>query len=152
METGEEPSAEDAQAPGLEAADVLCGQVLPLLQYLDQKREKYADARTNESYVDIVRSRTRTKVAVAVQVAAKERKSQPTEVRYHALQKRLAEEVEKRRQSEQVYESLREDVERVKCASVELLKRLEACRTAYDAKSLKVDELSVVALKKEQEY
>lgn len=48
-------------------------QVLPLLQYLDRKREKYAEDRTNQSYVEIVRNRTRIKVAVAVaaEVAAK---------------------------------------------------------------------------------
>ncbi|OAE27172.1 hypothetical protein AXG93_4009s1020 [Marchantia polymorpha subsp. ruderalis] len=86
LETGEEPSAEEAQSLVLGTADVLCVQP------------------------------DETNVAVAAEVAAKERKSQPTEARYQALQKRLAEEVEKRRQSEQV------------------------------------DELSVAALKKEQEY
>ncbi|OAE23090.1 hypothetical protein AXG93_2590s1000 [Marchantia polymorpha subsp. ruderalis] len=68
------------------------------------------------------------------------------------VQKRLAEDVEKRRHSEEVCEGLREDVERAKCASLDLLSRLEACWTAYDAESLKVDELSVAAKKKEQEY
>lgn len=43
-------------------------------------------------------------------------------------------------------------MERGKCASVDLLKRLEACRTAYDAESLKVDEFSAAAKEKEQEY
>ncbi|OAE31834.1 hypothetical protein AXG93_685s1020 [Marchantia polymorpha subsp. ruderalis] len=81
----------------------------------------------------------------------RERKSLPTETRYQALQKRLAEEVEKQRQSEKVCEDLREDVERAKCASVDLLSRLEACRTTYDAESLKVDDLSASAEKKEQD-
>ncbi|OAE26302.1 hypothetical protein AXG93_3040s1200 [Marchantia polymorpha subsp. ruderalis] len=53
-------------------------------KYLDWKREKYADGRTNESYVEIVRNRTRTKVVVAAKVVAKERKSQPTEARLEA--------------------------------------------------------------------
>lgn len=43
-------------------------------------------------------------------------------------------------------------MERVKCASVDLLSWLEACRTAYDAESLKVDELSAAANRQEQEY
>ncbi|OAE22112.1 hypothetical protein AXG93_1175s1220 [Marchantia polymorpha subsp. ruderalis] len=90
----------------------------------------------------IVRRRTRTKVAAATEVAAKERKSQPTEARYQALHKRLDEEVEKRRHSEQVCEGLREDVKRAKCASVDVLNRLKVCQTTYDAESLKVDELS----------
>ncbi|OAE35032.1 hypothetical protein AXG93_3104s1120 [Marchantia polymorpha subsp. ruderalis] len=106
---------------------------------------------SNESYVEIVRNRTRMKIAVATEVAAKERKSQPTEARHQTLQKRLAEEVEKRRHSEQICECLQEDVESVKCASVDLLNRLESCRTAYDAESLKVDEL-LAAAEKEQEY
>ncbi|OAE24821.1 hypothetical protein AXG93_1988s1260 [Marchantia polymorpha subsp. ruderalis] len=115
LETGEEPSADETQSPVLGAADLLSVQVLPLLQYLDRKREKYAEGRTNESYVEIVRNQTRMKVAVAAEVAAKERRSQPTEAKYQALQKRLT-------------------------------------KTAYDAESLKVDELSVAAKEKEQEY
>lgn len=78
----------------LGAVDVLCVHVLPALQFLNRKR-RYADASTNGSYVEIVRNRMRTKIAMASEVAAKERKSQPTKARYHALQKRLAEEVEK---------------------------------------------------------
>lgn len=102
--------------------------------------------------MEIIRNRTRTKVAADAEVAAKERKSQLTKARYQALQKRLAEEVEKQRHSEEVCEDLREDVERSKCATVDLLKRLKACRTAYDAESLRVDKLSAIAETKEQEY
>ncbi|OAE30685.1 hypothetical protein AXG93_3991s1000 [Marchantia polymorpha subsp. ruderalis] len=76
-------------------------EVLPLLQYLDRKREKYAKGRAYESYVEIVHNRTQIKMAVAVEVAAKERRSQPTEAKYQALQKRLIEEVEKRRKAKQ---------------------------------------------------
>ncbi|OAE31002.1 hypothetical protein AXG93_1502s1020 [Marchantia polymorpha subsp. ruderalis] len=151
LEKGEDPSAEESQSQAPSAANMLCVQVLPLLQYLDRKREKYAEASTTESYVEIIRNRKRIKVAAAAEVAAKERKSHPTEARYQTLQKRLAEEVEKQRYSEKVYEGLREDVERTKCATVDLLKRLEACRTAYDAESLRVDELTATA-EKEQEY
>ncbi|OAE18801.1 hypothetical protein AXG93_4095s1000 [Marchantia polymorpha subsp. ruderalis] len=75
---------------------------------------------------------------MAVEVAAKERRSQPTKAKYQALQRKLSEEVEKRRKGEQASDSLRDDVERAKCASVDLLKRFEACRTAYDAQSLKI--------------
>ncbi|OAE26166.1 hypothetical protein AXG93_3841s1030 [Marchantia polymorpha subsp. ruderalis] len=68
------------------------------------------------------------------------------------LQKRLAEEVEKPRYSEKAYEGLREEVERAKCVTVNLLSRLEACRPAYNAESLRVDELTAAEEKKEQEY
>ncbi|OAE31229.1 hypothetical protein AXG93_1293s1060 [Marchantia polymorpha subsp. ruderalis] len=60
-------------------------------------------------------------------------------------QRKLSKEVEKRRKTKQVGDSLCEDVKRAKCASVNLRKRLESCRTAYDAESLKVDELQAAA-------
>lgn len=101
--------------------------------------------------MEIVRNKTRIKVAAAAEVAVKERRSQSTEARYQVLQKKLTEEVEKLRYSV-LCEGLREDVERAKCVTVDLLKRLEACRTAYDAKSMRVDELTAIAEKKEQEY
>ncbi|OAE22084.1 hypothetical protein AXG93_3084s1000 [Marchantia polymorpha subsp. ruderalis] len=110
LETGEESSAEEAQSQALGAANVLCVQVLSLLQLLERKWEKYADASTNGSCVEIVCNRTRIKVADAAEVAAKERKSHSIEARHQALQKRLAEEVDKRRHSEEVCEGLREDV------------------------------------------
>ncbi|OAE21092.1 hypothetical protein AXG93_3661s1170 [Marchantia polymorpha subsp. ruderalis] len=72
LETGEEPSGDETQSPVLGAADVLSVQVLPLLKYLDQKREKCAEGSPNESYVKIVRNRTQIKVELAAEVAAKE--------------------------------------------------------------------------------
>ncbi|OAE18943.1 hypothetical protein AXG93_1976s1500 [Marchantia polymorpha subsp. ruderalis] len=122
---------DEAQSPDLSAVDVLCMQVLPLLQYLDRKREKYAKGSTIKSYVEVVCSRTRAKVAVTAEVAAKKRRSQLTESKYQALHRRLAEEVEKQRTLE---------------------KSLEASRTAYDAEALRVDELVATVEKKEWEY
>lgn len=131
---------------------MLSVQVLPLLQYLDQKREKYVEGNPSESFVEIVRNQTQIKRELAVEVAAKERRSEPTEAKYQALQRKLSEEVEKRRKVEQASDNLCEDVERAKCASVDLMKRLEACRTAYDTESLKVDELQAAAEEKKLEY
>lgn len=37
LETREDPSAEEIKLEGINAADVLFGQVVPLLQYLDSK-------------------------------------------------------------------------------------------------------------------
>ncbi|OAE20095.1 hypothetical protein AXG93_2611s1020 [Marchantia polymorpha subsp. ruderalis] len=64
----------------------------------------------------------------------------------------MTEEVERRRKAEQASDSLHEDMERAKCASVDLLKRLEACQTAYDAASLKEDELQAAAEEAKREY
>lgn len=127
-------------------------QVLLLLQYLNWKREKYARATITGSYVEIICNSTRTKVAAASAIAVKERYSQSTEAKYQVLQKRLAGKVEKRTYSEKACEGLREDVERAKCVTVERLSRLEACQTAYNVESLRVDELTAAAEKKEQEF
>ncbi|OAE23326.1 hypothetical protein AXG93_1164s1000 [Marchantia polymorpha subsp. ruderalis] len=151
LETGEEPSAEEAQSQALSVANILCVHVLSLLQYLNRKREKCANATTTRFCVEIVCNRTRTKVAAVVAVAVKERKSKSTDARYQVLQKRLSKEVDKRRYSEKASEGLREDVESAKCVIVELMSRLEACRFAYNAESLRVDELTAATEKKEQE-
>lgn len=84
---------------------------------LDRKRKKYVEGNPNESYVEIVRNRTQIKRELAVEVAAKKRRSQPTEAKYQALQRKLTEEVKKRRKVEQGNDSLRRDVERAKCAA-----------------------------------
>ncbi|OAE21683.1 hypothetical protein AXG93_4170s1240 [Marchantia polymorpha subsp. ruderalis] len=101
-------------------------EVFSLLQYLDRKREKYAKATTNGSYLELVHNRTRTKVIAASVDAVKERQNQSTEAEYQVLRKRLAKEVEKQ--------------------------RLEACWTAYNVESLRLDELTAASQKKEQEY
>lgn len=102
--------------------------------------------------MEIVRNRMRIKVTEASAVAVKERQNQSTEAKYRVLQKRLAEEVEKRRYSEKACESLPEDVENAKCVTVDLLSRLEACRTVYNTESLRVDKMTAASVKKEQEY
>ncbi|OAE23325.1 hypothetical protein AXG93_4093s1010 [Marchantia polymorpha subsp. ruderalis] len=61
----EETRVLSTQAPSAVAdrAGVLCEQVVPLLRYLDRKAAKYADPRHRRSYVELVRNRTRFKVA-----------------------------------------------------------------------------------------
>ncbi|OAE32018.1 hypothetical protein AXG93_3733s1000 [Marchantia polymorpha subsp. ruderalis] len=109
----EDPTAlEEVVARAVEGAGgAECGPLkdLPLLQYLNRKQEKYAEATTNGTYVEIVRNRTRTKVAAAFAVVVKECRNQSTEA------------------------------------------KLEACRSVYNAESLRVDELTATA-EKEQEY
>ncbi|OAE29496.1 hypothetical protein AXG93_1433s1140 [Marchantia polymorpha subsp. ruderalis] len=126
--------------------------VLPLLQYLDRKQKKYADGRTNESYVEIVRNRTRAKVVVTAEVAGVSQQKQSTKhFRRDRLRKLRSEDIQSK-SARVLEEEDEEEVERAKCASVDLLSRQEACRTAYDAKTLKVDELSAAAKKTEHEY
>lgn len=60
LETGNDPLAEETESGGINAADVLCEQVIPILPYLDKKLEKYARSSDVVSYVDLVRNRTWT--------------------------------------------------------------------------------------------
>ncbi|OAE32794.1 hypothetical protein AXG93_4893s1000 [Marchantia polymorpha subsp. ruderalis] len=61
------------------------------------QRGKYAGTINNGSFVEQVRNRTRAKVATTSAPAAKERQLQETGAKYEVPRKRLAEEVEKRR-------------------------------------------------------
>ncbi|OAE27501.1 hypothetical protein AXG93_4610s1000 [Marchantia polymorpha subsp. ruderalis] len=68
--TEKDPVAlEEVAAKAMEAVVVL------LLQYLDRKREKYAEGNLSESYVEIVRNRMRVKRELALEVADKEQRS-----------------------------------------------------------------------------
>lgn len=85
LETGEDTSAEETLSQVLNVADVVCGQVLQLLQSLDSKRGKYAGTTNNRSYVELVRNRTRAKVEVTSAALAKEQQFQETEAMYEVL-------------------------------------------------------------------
>lgn len=111
LETSKDFLVEEIKSEGVNAADVLCGQVIPLLRYLDSKLGKYAGTTNVGSYVELVRNRTRVKVSTAHAIAEKERQFRETEAKYEVLWKRLAEEVELRRSSEKTCESLRADIE-----------------------------------------
>ncbi|OAE19344.1 hypothetical protein AXG93_4134s1060 [Marchantia polymorpha subsp. ruderalis] len=60
-----EPSAEEPKLAELSAADML----VALLKYFDRKMMKYAEPAIAESYVELVCSKTRAKVAACVEVA-----------------------------------------------------------------------------------
>ncbi|OAE23317.1 hypothetical protein AXG93_3390s1020 [Marchantia polymorpha subsp. ruderalis] len=107
---------------------------------------------TNGSCVELVRNRTRAKVAATFTATAKERQDQATEAKYKVLWKRLAEKVEKRRYSKKTFEGLREDIENAKCATVHLWNRPEAFRIAYNAELQRVDEMTASSEKKQHEH
>ncbi|OAE28922.1 hypothetical protein AXG93_1981s1000 [Marchantia polymorpha subsp. ruderalis] len=132
LETSEDPLAEEIQSQGLNAADVLCGQVIPLLRYFDSKLEKYAGT-TTRSYVELVRNKTRAKMAATSAEPTKERQLQETEAKYKVLWKRLVEEVELRRYSEKTSEDLCEYIEVTMCATANLRDTLEASRVELEA-------------------
>ncbi|OAE29012.1 hypothetical protein AXG93_3036s1410 [Marchantia polymorpha subsp. ruderalis] len=123
--------------------------VIPLLRYLANKREKNAGTTNNGSYVELVRNRTQAKTTATSAAATKERQLQETESKYEVLRKRLAEEVELRRYSEKTCAGLREDIEVVRCATVDFRERLEVSLTAFNAELRIVDELTVALERKE---
>lgn len=148
LETDEDSLAEEIQSQVFNAADVLCGQVIPLLRYLDNEHGKYAGTTNNGSYVELVRNRTQAKVAATSATTAQEQNLDEVDAKYEVLRKRLAEEVELGRFLEKTCESFREDIEFARCATVDLQSRLEASRTAFNAESRRVDELTAASEKK----
>ncbi|OAE25778.1 hypothetical protein AXG93_4368s2390 [Marchantia polymorpha subsp. ruderalis] len=60
---------EETQSGGINATDVLCKKLVPLLCYLDEKLEKYAGSCDVGSYVKLVRNMTCVKVAAATMTA-----------------------------------------------------------------------------------
>lgn len=152
LKTCEDTSAEEIQSEVVNAADVLCGQVILLLRYLDNKLGKYASTTNVGSYMELVRNRTRVKMAIAQAVATKERQLRETKTKYEALQKRLAEEVKLRRSLEKTCESLRANIEVTRCATINLWNRLEASRVAFNEESRRVDELISDSEKKDRAH
>lgn len=67
LDNNQDPSAEEPKLVGLSAADMLNKQVIPLLRYLDGKLEKYAGPSIARSYVELMRNRTRAKVATSIE-------------------------------------------------------------------------------------
>ncbi|OAE28699.1 hypothetical protein AXG93_2091s1060 [Marchantia polymorpha subsp. ruderalis] len=67
LDCDKESSSEDSKSVGLSAADMLGERIIPLLRYLDVKMAKYAELAIADSYVELIRSRTRAKVATSAE-------------------------------------------------------------------------------------
>ncbi|OAE31134.1 hypothetical protein AXG93_150s1240 [Marchantia polymorpha subsp. ruderalis] len=63
------PLAEEPKSAELNATDMLSERVIPLLRYLDRRMMKYVKPSIAGFYIELVRSKTRTKVAASVEVA-----------------------------------------------------------------------------------
>ncbi|OAE30616.1 hypothetical protein AXG93_1037s1020 [Marchantia polymorpha subsp. ruderalis] len=114
LETEDETSSEEQEADSVRGTPtgVLCEQIVPLLRYLDRKAAKYASSRKPQSYVEIVKSRTRSKVAIWAT------RCQTLEMRNTALQQHLA--ITKR--LHQTLQQQREDAATKAQADVELMR------------------------------
>lgn len=69
LDYGEGPSAKKHKSAGLSAADMLGERIIPLLRYQDEEMAKYAELAIAGSYVKLVRSRTRAKMAASAELA-----------------------------------------------------------------------------------
>ncbi|OAE23647.1 hypothetical protein AXG93_4720s1120 [Marchantia polymorpha subsp. ruderalis] len=77
---------EEVESVGGTPTGVLCEQVVPLLRYLDRKATKYGNPRHRGSYVELVRNRTRIKVATNFELMVLDQKYRQLEERYNFLQ------------------------------------------------------------------
>ncbi|OAE22615.1 hypothetical protein AXG93_2272s1010 [Marchantia polymorpha subsp. ruderalis] len=138
LESGEGPSAKESKSVGLSAVDMLGKQVIPLLKYLDEKMAKYAKPTIAGSYVELVRSKTRAKVATSAEVVERvlsltsecttakatlqewEKRLQQTESKCAGLWKTLAAEKNLQVSSERDCMNLRVDIQYAQKATVNL--------------------------------
>ncbi|OAE33325.1 hypothetical protein AXG93_4123s1000 [Marchantia polymorpha subsp. ruderalis] len=76
LETEDDTPLEEEEVESVRGTPtgVLCKQVVPLLRYLDLKATKYADPRHRGFYVELVRNRTRIKVATNPELEALDQK------------------------------------------------------------------------------
>ncbi|OAE28289.1 hypothetical protein AXG93_2507s1000 [Marchantia polymorpha subsp. ruderalis] len=88
LETEDDTSLEEEEVESVRGTPtgVLCEQMVPLLRYLDRKAIKYGDPCHRGSYVELVRNRTRIKVATNPEVMALDQKYRQLEERYNFLQ------------------------------------------------------------------
>lgn len=159
LDSDEGPSAEEPMSVGLSATDMLGKQVISLLMYLDAKMAKYAEPAIAGFYVELMRSRTRTKVAASVEVVErvvsltfecatmkttlqeKEKQLWESESECAELHKSLTAKKNLWASSECDCEPLRIDIEIARKAIVNLWDRLNASRMTFNEESRRVDEL-----------
>ncbi|OAE31239.1 hypothetical protein AXG93_2356s1040 [Marchantia polymorpha subsp. ruderalis] len=150
--------------------------VVPLLKYLDGKREKYVVSKEAEFYVQLVKNRTKLKSAIAVKrewdsttelareraanlatecaamkAALQEREAQlrEKEIECEVLQLNLAKESKSCAEFEETCEGLRISNENGQKVTVDLLARLEKSREAYNEAVKRSERLIVTAEKRE---
>lgn len=159
LDCGEESLAEEPKLVKLSATNMFDERVIPLLRYLDGKMVKYNKPTIAGYYIELVRSRIRTKVTASAAVAKREvslnsecatvkatllereKRLQQTELECAKLQKSLAAEKDLCAKSELECTSLCVDIDNAWTVTVDLWDRLEASRVTFNEKSRRVDEL-----------
>lgn len=92
FDTEDDTGSEDEEVESVRGTPmgVLCEEVIPLLQYFDRKAMRYADPRHRGSYVELVKNRTRIKVATNPELIALDLKCRQLEEKYNCLQEHCA--------------------------------------------------------------
>ncbi|OAE23169.1 hypothetical protein AXG93_1953s1290 [Marchantia polymorpha subsp. ruderalis] len=175
----EEEKTSEEESKGVEVTfpDFLQDSVVPLLKYLDGKREKYVVSKEVGFYVELVRNMTQIKRAVAVKrewdfatemgreraailttecaaakAALKEREAQlrEKEIECEVLQLNLAKESGRCAKLEETCGGLRISNKNGQKMTVDLLARLEKSREAYDAAVKRSERLITIAERREK--
>ncbi|OAE28913.1 hypothetical protein AXG93_4891s1020 [Marchantia polymorpha subsp. ruderalis] len=174
-EDGEKTSGKEVKSLEVTFPEFLQDNVVPLLQYLDKKRETYAISKEVGFYVELIRNRTKLKRSfavkregksatelareratileaecAAVKVTLKERESQlrEKEVECEVLQLNLEKEAGRCAELEETCVGLRASNENVQKVTVDLVTRLEKSKEAYEA--VKRSERLIVTAKKRE--
>ncbi|OAE23680.1 hypothetical protein AXG93_4520s1030 [Marchantia polymorpha subsp. ruderalis] len=92
LNSEDDSSSEEQEVESVQGTPtgVLCKQVVPLLRYLDFKAAKYADPRHPGSYVELVKNRSRIKVATNLELISLDHKYRELEEKNNVLQGHLA--------------------------------------------------------------
>ncbi|OAE22965.1 hypothetical protein AXG93_1384s1010 [Marchantia polymorpha subsp. ruderalis] len=172
-------SGEDAKVLEVTFPDFLQDSVVPLLKYLDGKRERYVVSKEPGFYVQLIRNRTKLKRAVAVKrewdsatalareraatlstecaavkATLQEREAQlrEKETECEVLQLNLAKESGRCTELEETCGGLRKSNENAQKVTVDLIARLEKSREAYDEAVKRSERLITTAEKREKNY
>ncbi|OAE20983.1 hypothetical protein AXG93_267s1130 [Marchantia polymorpha subsp. ruderalis] len=178
-EEEKEASGEDAKVLEVTFPDFLHDSVVPLLKYLDGKRERYALSKESEFYIKLIRNRTKLKRAVvvkrewdsatalareraatlsiecaAVKVTLQEREAQLREkkTKCEVLQLNLAKESGRCTELEETCGGLCKSNENAQKVTMNLITRLEKSRKAYDEAVKRSERLITTAEKQEKNY
>ncbi|OAE24677.1 hypothetical protein AXG93_4040s1040 [Marchantia polymorpha subsp. ruderalis] len=176
-EDGEKASGEEVKPREVTFPEFLQDSMVPLLRYLDKKREKYAISQEVGFYVELIRNRTQLKRSIAVKrewesatelarervatleaecaaakVTLKERESQlrEKEVECEVLQLNLEKEAGRCAELEETCVELRASNENAQKVTVDLVSRLEKSKEAYAEAVKRLERLIVTTEKREK--
>ncbi|OAE26731.1 hypothetical protein AXG93_2643s1010 [Marchantia polymorpha subsp. ruderalis] len=167
LDCGEGHLAKEPKSAGLSAAYMFEERVIPLLRYLDKKMLKY-DTPIAGSYVELVRSRTRAKVAASVEIAKRvprltiecatvkptlqeqEERLRQSELECAELRKSLAAEKHLHSKAELESMDLRIDFSTAQKVTVELRDKVEVLRRGIERELERAEYLTATLATRDQ--